>query len=1223
MVEPRSLREGGSAETSKATAGERFHRRAEPEVLIVRRHLSALATVVLLLSDVPSPADNLLQNPGFERVDDTGQAVGWTRGQHAETITDAAVAHSGERCGKARFDDGLAQQLDIEPGAAYRITGWIRRVSPGGAEVPKIKVYFLTAQGKRASVTATQFQGVRADRWLQWESIVMAPATATVMNLTLRGFFGGSEFFYWDDLAVERIEAPDWPPWEKTPDLDGMTVVVPDLADVWTDALLRIPPRSLAPMDGMLNSSAISRGHDFRVELAALTPINYLLVHTMQPLQTLSNARVVGVSDDGEHHELVVTGEGDELVTSERFDTTPVRELLIEVPDDETVCMSEIQAFELTQRSAREGTPVRMGLARGEVPGSMTEHLRLARPREQDRGSLIAGDAGAGQIAMPGGAYMNIFALPAGGEYGVAAVTLELAVADAGDEGVLEICMMQPDELDLDIAYATASDRGPDVLARMTAEHQYPRNYATIFRTITRVHADKPLRVTFDIPDTLFADGEPVWLSLRPRTDMTLDLSRSSLIVSTLTPARTLAEYVPRLERVLRRLYSNETEAHPFRDYRHKYIGRYIERVLALDPNNEPADLILNHVAGRRMPVKLERPGPADAPDWAVWTHEALLGMHAVPVWWLEHRQQADGQLGGHINDDGEFSDRWPTDYLITGDERIRDALQKLADVAWRMSGGKGYTVGSRDVEHAAEDQSCTQPQVLLTRYGSPRAMERLMKMSRYVDFWTAINDVGRRQFKSFMFTSDRIWDDPPNDVDQQYCTLALVGAGHAVWYADLPELRRLFLEEAESWRLATISTDKGKPAGKIPNEIKFSNSEIMPYAPYNRSNPVLKNRPALYMGYAGTYVVTHFLNGASWLTGDDKYAAAMRLDDPSDEERIAAAEAALELYNREPPPPPSGPEKRYSIAATEATQVEAPLRQVRDGALGAAGRDGQAGAATFTIRVPEAGRYAVWGLVGRSEPDDTSSNYAGFFVYVDDQPLNRLQGGVKGDQWREMTTSGCYELEAGEHTIRLTTRTPGSAIKEIGFTSRYSLDGTWSPHQSEDTLYRAWRITGDRKWLIEQLREVVRQQRRLQWLATEGEPCTDRVNWAGERLLGRIFLGETTAQKSHVPGHWISWEGGGTDFAALVVDAAREHLKVILYSFADRPLDMKMRVWRLPHGRYTVRIGVDRDNDWSADETLSRDERELARFDAIELTARPRTQSTWYRAAHGRLSAK
>jgi hypothetical protein len=1032
----------------------------------------ALMTLVALLVCGAAFGQNLLLNPGFEDVDDAGKALHWNHGRGAETITDAARAHGGERFAKGRFDDGLSQQIEIEPGASYRITGWIRRVDAEGEEVPKIKAYFLTAEGERASVAATEFHDVTAGEWLQWESMMRSPESAAVLNLTLRGFWGGSEFFYWDDLAVERIEAPDWPVWDKTPDLSGMTVTVPDLADVWTDALLRIPPGSLKPMDGRLDSAALSHGHDFRVQLREETLVNYALIHTLQPMQNLQNAQAIGIGAGGERT-LFSTGEDNVLVTSERFDTTAISEMCIEIPDDATVYMSEMQLLNIAPSSGQPaGHPVTMGLASADAPAGVAEDLALARGKESDRSVLVAGEGDRGIVQLAGDAYLNVFATPREVEYGVGAVTLELALSSDTPENLIEISMMQAAELDLDIAHATASDRGADVLTRMSAEYQNPREYATIFRGLSQV-GDDPLCVTFDIPDTLCAAGEPVWLTLRPKSDMRLDLAQSQVTVHTLSAEATMAEYLPRLERLLRRLHSNETEAHPFRDYQDKFMGRYIARVLELDPDNIAANLIWNHVGGRPMNVELERPGPADAPDWAVWSRLALQNLHYVPQWWLDNRQQADGQLAGHINDDGEFSDRWPADYLITADPRLQDGLQKLADVAWRMSGGKGYTVGSRDVEHAAEDQSCTQPQVLLTRYGSPRAVERLMKMSRYLDFWTAINEVGRRQFKSFMFTSDQVWGDPPDDIDQAYCPLSMVGAGHAAWYVNLPDLRRIFLEEADSWRLATESTDKGKRAGVIPHEIKFSTSEILPYMPYNKNNPVLKNRPPLYIG-GGIYIIRHLLHGASWLTGDDKYAAAMALAEPTDEEKLATAASTLSQYQRE-------------------------------------------------VVTPQ--------------------------------------------------------------------------------------DKTWSASQSEQRLYDAWRITGDRIWLIEELKEVVRQQERTRWLATEAEPYTDRVRWAGERLLCRTFLGETTAQKSHVPGNWISWEGGGTEFAGLVVDKERDHLKVLCYSFADAAREMKMRVWRPPHGRYHVAVGIDRDNDWTADEIISERERELARFDAIEWSAQPATQ--------------
>ena len=94
----------------------------------------------LLICTGTAWAQNLVRSPGFEDLDGETPKR-WISSGGSEMIAAANIAHSGRRCAKARFDDSMAQRIATEGGAAYRITGWIRRVQPGGAETPKIKVY--------------------------------------------------------------------------------------------------------------------------------------------------------------------------------------------------------------------------------------------------------------------------------------------------------------------------------------------------------------------------------------------------------------------------------------------------------------------------------------------------------------------------------------------------------------------------------------------------------------------------------------------------------------------------------------------------------------------------------------------------------------------------------------------------------------------------------------------------------------------------------------------------------------------------------------------------------------------------------------------------------------------------------------------------------------------------------------------------------------------------
>ena len=81
-----------------------------------------------------------------------------------------------------------------------------------------------------------------------------------------------------------------------------------------------------------------------------------------------------------------------------------------------------------------------------------------------------------------------------------------------------------------------------------------------------------------------------------------------------------------------------------------------------------------------------------------------------------------------------------------------------------------------------------------------------------------------------------------------------------------------------------------------------------------------------------------------------------------------------------------------------------------------------------------------------------------------------------------------------------------------------------------------------------------------------------------------------TTRNKIH-HGLAVSWEGFGTDFAALVLAARYDRLKAAVYSFAAEPMHGALRTWRLRNGRYHVTVGPDADRDDAADHVAAGDE--------------------------------
>lgn len=141
-------------------------------------------------------------------------------------------------------------------------------------------------------------------------------------------------------------------------------------------------------------------------------------------------------------------------------------------------------------------------------------------------------------------------------------------------------------------------------------------------------------------------------------------------------------------------------------------------------------------------------------------------------------------------------------------------------------------------------------------------------------------------------------------------------------------------------------------------------------------------------------------------------------------------------------------------------------------------------------------------------------------------------------------------------------------------------------------------------KWLSDSLSWF----QRYRHMNTAAEQKTDRVLTYNATTALSCYLGDAPNRNRWLNLGAVSYESlQGEDFAALVWDAGPKKLKVAIYNFADRDLTGRMRVWRLQHGRYRVRTGLDHDDDGSLNETNADQQLELQRYSAIPLKLPPR----------------
>jgi hypothetical protein len=129
---------------------------------------------------------------------------------------------------------------------------------------------------------------------------------------------------------------------------------------------------------------------------------------------------------------------------------------------------------------------------------------------------------------------------------------------------------------------------------------------------------------------------------------------------------------------------------------------------------------------------------------------------------------------------------------------------------------------------------------------------------------------------------------------------------------------------------------------------------------------------------------------------------------------------------------------------------------------------------------------------------------------------------------------------------------------------------------------------------------------RRWRDMYTEAHQFTDRVFPSLVERASVAHLGGFCRRNKYNPTLAVSWEGLGPDYGALVLVNQPERLKVAVYSFAERPLSGKMRVWALEHGRYHLTVGPDANGDSQIDKASPIRRAELTKGDAIDVTLPP-----------------
>ena len=153
------------------------------------------------------PAANLLQNPSFEEKAGDG-VEGWMSrawaGKEATRWSVETPGRTGERCVSIASDHGgdaaWTAMVSVQPGAWYRLSGWIKTREVRGAVGALLNIQNMQAVRTRA-VSGTR-------DWTRVATVFQAEVARLEINCLYGGWGSSTGQAWYDDVVLEHVAEP-------------------------------------------------------------------------------------------------------------------------------------------------------------------------------------------------------------------------------------------------------------------------------------------------------------------------------------------------------------------------------------------------------------------------------------------------------------------------------------------------------------------------------------------------------------------------------------------------------------------------------------------------------------------------------------------------------------------------------------------------------------------------------------------------------------------------------------------------------------------------------------------------------------------------------------------------------------------------------------------------------------------------------------------------------
>ncbi|MGD0155062.1 MAG: LamG-like jellyroll fold domain-containing protein [Terracidiphilus sp.] len=255
-----------------------------------------------------------------------------------------------------------------------------------------------------------------------------------------------------------------------------------------------------------------------------------------------------------------------------------------------------------------------------------------------------------------------------------------------------------------------------------------------------------------------------------------------------------------------------------------------ITDLLRVDPQNELARDYwheMNHEQPR-PPFTLPQ-APPGVPQWAFLQVEDLGYLKRLINWYIDNRQISNGEFGGGLSDDSDFTEWWPGLAMMgSTPDKIKASLGREMDAMYAQHMFlNGLATIQTDELHSYEDGLNVLGESMLLDFGSPKQIERAMVTAKRLEWLTGINAAGHRHVRSNYFNGAKMAEGGVWGWSKEASYMDFHPALSLVLFNGMPETRKMILELADGILAHYKPGPGGKPALHL--EVNFKTDEDKP----------------------------------------------------------------------------------------------------------------------------------------------------------------------------------------------------------------------------------------------------------------------------------------------------------------------------------------------------------------------------------------------------------